>query len=338
MLSYLRGSHTPLYASPEQKEGRAPDPRDDVHALGVIGYQLLTGRLDCGPGVDFVDHLEKAKVEQDVIRLLKKCVATDRNDRLATAGELATRLRPLLSSSPSPYPTQPVAAITLPQTRTNGLGTKLVLVPAGKFWMGGGGGEAGSNQVEIPYDFYIGIYPVTQEEWQAVMGSNPSFHKSFFIGTKKLFPVEGVSWKDAQVFLQKLNAREKTDGWVYRLPTEAEWEFACREGASSKKACSFHFYLDKSTNDLLWNQANFNNQLGQTSKVGSYQPNRLGIYDMHGNVWEWCHDAEGSERVIRGGSWTHDSKYCQAAYCGTQPPSDRFASLGLRLALVPSGR
>ena len=107
-----------------------------------------------------------------------------------------------------------------------------------------------------------------------------------------------MSWDDVQEFLQKLNAREKDSGWMYRLPTEAEWEYACRGGASSKEECSYHFYLDKPTNDLSSTQANFNGNypdggaakgpyLERTTKVGSYQPNRLGLYDMHGNVWEW---------------------------------------------------
>jgi formylglycine-generating enzyme required for sulfatase activity len=124
---------------------------------------------------------------------------------------------------------------------------------------------------------------------------------------------------------------------VYRLPTEAEWEYSCRGGASSKEECSFHFYLDRPTNDLSSDQANFGCAVGRTTKVGSYKPNRLGIYDMHGNIWEWCQDIlQGSRRVIRGGSWDDDED-CQAGNRLSHVPGNRFNNLGLRLARVPSG-
>src|SRR5205823_2918425 len=109
-------------------------------------------------------------------------------------------------------------------------------------------------------------------------------------------------WEDVvEQFLVKLNKQEKAIGWLYRLPTEAEWEYACRGRANSKEECSFHFYFDKPTDDLSSTQANFNGHfpvgtadkgpyLERTTKVGSYRPNRLGLYDMHGNVWEWCSD------------------------------------------------
>ena len=132
------------------------------------------------------------------------------------------------------------ATETLPPTFTNSLGMEFVLVPKGKSWLGGGGGKPGDKEVEITHDFYLGKYEVTQEEWEKVMGSNPS-HFSRTGGGKdavkdiadaelKRFPVENVSWDDAQLFLERLNKREKEAGWVYRLPKEAEWEYACRGG------------------------------------------------------------------------------------------------------------
>ncbi len=366
MLSYLRGSHTPLYASPEQKLGQPPDPRDDVHALGVIGYQLLTGRLDRGSGVKFTEDLRKAGVEEKVSQLLMDCVDPDREDRLATAGELAKRLRPLLTAGTSVVQTEPGPEKSSqpdparPGVFTNGLGMKFVRVPAGTFWVGGGGGQPGDEQVEIPYDFYIGVYPVTQGEWQALMGSNPSWFsrtgngkdqvKSIPDAELKQFPVENVSWEDAQEFIRRLNAREGNSKWVYRLPLEDEWEYSCRGGATSQADCSFHYYLDRPTNDLSSDQANFDGNypfgsgrkgtyLQRTTKVSSYKPNRLGIYDMHGNVWEWCQDIlQGSQRVIRGGSWRSRAEGCQASPRGGREPVCQYDSLGLRLARgVPSG-
>jgi formylglycine-generating enzyme required for sulfatase activity len=168
---------------------------------------------------------------------------------------------------------------------------------------------------------------------------------------RRRFPVEQVSWGDVQEFIRRLNERENRREWLYRLPTEMEWEYACRGGAGSKKDCSCHFYLDHPTNHLSSDQANFDGNypcgkgrkgtyLERTCKVGSYKPNRFGIYDMHGNVWEWCDDWTGSERVVRGGSWYDDAELCRAAKRGHSgdTPSDRSNNLGLRLALVPASR
>jgi formylglycine-generating enzyme required for sulfatase activity len=161
-----------------------------------------------------------------------------------------------------------------------------------------------------------------------------------------------VSWGDCQEFLKRLNEREKDDGWLYRLPTEAEWEYSCRGGATSKEDCSFDYYFkDNLTNDLSSDQANFdgNNPAGnalkgkyleRTTKVGSYPANALGIFDMHGNVWEWCQDwyEEGSSRVFRGGSWNRVARGCRVAYRDWGTPGYRVGSLGLRVARVPSGK
>src|SRR5207237_3949414 len=132
----------------------------------------------------------------------------------------------------------------------------------------------------------------------------------------KRFPVENASWHDVQEFLQELNALEKGKGWLYRLPSEWEWEYACRGAASSKEECSFDFYFDKPTNDLSSKQANFRGDfpagkgekgpsLERTTRVGSYPPNRLGLYDMHGNVWQWCENPAsepGTRTVYRSGN------------------------------------
>jgi uncharacterized protein (TIGR02996 family) len=180
---------------------------------------------------------------------------------------------------------------------TNSFGMTFVTVPRGTFWMGGGGGKCGDREVTVE-EFQIGIHPVTQGQWQAVMGNNPSWCSRDGEGkdvVKEIpdtelaqFPVESISWNDTQRFIKKLNKREQPRGWLYRLPTEAEWEYACRGGATSKEECSFHFYLAEPSNDLFPSQANFNGNypdtkdpyLEGTTKVGSYPPNPLGIYDI----------------------------------------------------------
>jgi formylglycine-generating enzyme required for sulfatase activity len=245
---------------------------------------------------------------------------------------------------------------------TNSLGMQFVLVPKGSFWMGGEGGKPGEKQVPIPRDFYLAAQEVTQGQWQAVMGNNPSWFSRAGGGKDKVkdirdeelkeFPVENVSWNDAQEFVKRMNAREKDkkSGRVYRLPSEAEWEYACRGGASSPEECSYHFYLDRPANDLSSAQANFDGNypagnapkgkyLERPAKVGSYPSNRLGIHDLHGNVWEWCEDSynEGSVRVIRGGSWSYIGSNCRAAGRDRGAPAARSNDLGFRLVQIPSG-
>ena len=223
-------------------------------------------------------------------------------------------------------------------------------MPGGTFWMGGQDGNCGDKQVTIDRDFYIGVYPVTQEEWQKVMGANPSHFRKGGAGADKLsgvsdadlkrFPVESVSWNDCQVFIKKLNESQRETGWMYRLPREAEWEYACRGAATTQALCGWNFYLRAPANTLSAQQANFSDSaLGRTCKVGLYEANSLGIFDMHGNVWEWCEDAyDGSSRVVRGGSWDDAAEDCRAAYRDRDAPTYTNDNLGLRLARVPSGK
>jgi len=207
----------------------------------------------------------------------------------------------------------------------------LVLVPAGQFLMGSPVSEAqrgddeSQHQVTISKPFWMGKYEVTQEQWQAIMGSNPSR----FQGSKN--PVEMVSWDDCRSFVAKLN--EKVTWRGFRLPTEAEWEWACRAGAATR----FSFGdSDTSLAEYAWFDWNSSSR---THQVGEKKPNAWGLYDMHGNVWEWCaspftshydgnesksEDAPGRFRVLRGGSWSYRPRYLPSAHPDWSLPDVRF--------------
>jgi formylglycine-generating enzyme required for sulfatase activity len=191
--------------------------------------------------------------------------------------------------------------------------------------------------------FYLGVYQVTQEQYERVMGNNPSDFK----GARN--PVEMVSWEDAVVFCQKLSAlpEEKAAGRVYRLPTEAEWEYACRAGSTTEYSFGDN---ESQLADYAWYDQNSGEQ---THPVGEKKPNPWGFYDMHGNVREWCADRsadypkgavsdprgpkEGPFRVSRGGGWLNGAASCRSAErCGSLP-SDAFDDNGFRLALSSSG-
>ncbi len=224
--------------------------------------------------------------------------------------------------------------------RDNSVLMTFVRLPKGTFYMGWDGRKDSAKKTSIQEDFEIAVHDVTQGQWQAIMGNNPSYFSRKGNGRNdvvdvsdeelKLFPVENVLWDDAQAFIKKLNEKERGRGYLYRLPTEAEWEYSCRNGATSLQECSYHFYFATPTNDLSSDQANFDGNypdgkapegkyLDRATRVGAYPPNRLGLCDMHGNVWQLC-AAEispgpgGSDRVFRGGSWLEYGRYCRAAY------------------------
>ncbi|HVS40371.1 MAG TPA: bifunctional serine/threonine-protein kinase/formylglycine-generating enzyme family protein, partial [Gemmataceae bacterium] len=265
------------------------------------------------------------------------------------------RLRPGREATIDSKGCQPPDAIL---ERDDSVLMTFVPLPKGTFYMGWEGKPGWAKETPIKEDFEIAVHDVTQGQWQAVMGENPSWFsrqgdgKGFVVDISdeelKLFPVESVSWDDAQEFLKKLNEKERGRGYLYRLPTQAEWEYACRGGATSEEECSYHFYFDKPTNDLSSEQANFNGNfpfgkapqgkfLQRTTRVGAYPSNRLGLCDMQGNVYQWCADAwkGGSVRAYRGGGWSNTSEFCQAAFRNWDPPTVRVSVVGFRLVRVP---
>jgi eukaryotic-like serine/threonine-protein kinase len=250
-----------------------------------------------------------------------------------------------------------------PKPKDGPLGMKFVPLPKATFYMGWDDEPPHKGKkTEIKEDFEIAIHTVTQGQWQALMGKNPSWFSrdsGDFLSKDKIkdisdedlkqFPVEMVRWNDAQEFIKKLNKQEAGRGYMYRLPTEAEWEYACRGGATSEEECSYHFYFEKPTNDLSSKQANFNGNhpfgkadkgpnLGRPAKVGSFAPNKLGLYDMHGNMCQWCEDLfdGGTGRVVRGGCWDYEGFNCRAAGRQGSAPEYYHFSIGFRLARVPS--
>jgi formylglycine-generating enzyme required for sulfatase activity len=230
---------------------------------------------------------------------------------------------------------------TLTET-VNGVTFEMVYVEGGTFTMGCTS-EQGSDcetdekpahQVTLS-SYYMGKFEVTQALWQAVMGSNPSNFKGSNL------PVENVSWDDIQGFIRKLNS---LTGHTYRLPTEAEWEFAARGGTKSN---GYKYSGSNTIDQVAWYT---DNSSSMTHSIGLKQANELGIYDMTGNVWEWCQDcygaytsgfqsnptgaSTGSIRVLRGGSWYYNAGYCRVSYRYYSRPSYRFIIYGFRLFRV----
>jgi formylglycine-generating enzyme required for sulfatase activity len=252
--------------------------------------------------------------------------------------------------APKNEPPKKEAAAVPPNPFTNSIGMKFVWIPPGSFMMGSpkeekerqtvGGGDETQHKVTLTKGFYMDVYTVTQEQWQEVMGKNPSHFK----GEKNL-PVEQVSWDDCQEFIKKLREKDKK---LYRLPFEAEWEYSCRAGTTTP----FHFGETISTD-----QANYDGEIygtgkkgvfrGKTIPVGSLPANAWGLYDTHGNVWQWCQDLygdypqkdvvdptgpeKGQSRVMRGGSWHDDPQHCRSARRNWPPPGDRHSGVGFRL-------
>jgi formylglycine-generating enzyme required for sulfatase activity len=211
------------------------------------------------------------------------------------------------------------------------IGAQFVLISPGTFMMG----DVNQHEVVISKPFYVQTAEVTQGQWQRIMGDNPSIFRD--CGSD--CPVENISWSDALQFIRKLNQMEKTH--KYRLPTEAEWEYACRAGSTAKYSFGGN---EAELGDYAWYDIN---SARRTHPVAKKKPNAWGLYDMYGNVWEWCQDGyddypsgkvtdpkglpAGQHRVLRGGSWLNNAGILRSSFRGQEYPVVRSHDIGFRL-------
>ncbi len=363
------------YMPPEAFEKNPPiTPQTDIWAVGVILQRLLTGELpypqeDYPSLVSAILMYEPEKMPESIPlglrEIVKKALRKNRENRFQTAREMIEALKNpqefLAGFEPKTSETFTVIDEDFDKTEqiviepikdwrqietenaeeladsnnlqilTNSVGMEFVKIPAGSFMMGSDrkDDEKPIHKVTVNYEFYMGKYEVTQEQYESVTGSNPSSFKNC-----PKCPVESVSWEDAQEFIRKLNA--KNDGYKYRLPTEAEWEYAARAGTTG----DFYGNLDS----IAWYDGNSD---GKTHPVGQKQANAFGLYDMSGNVWEWCQDwysdypsgavtnptgaTSGSYRVLRGGGWFYVAVFLRSAIRFGYPPWERSYDLGFRV-------
>ena len=398
----LRGSHTPLYASPQQQKKDSPDLRDDVHALGVIWYQLLQRDPHAAApvGSEWAEAFEPYGFTESQEKLITSCLAVRPEKRPSSARDLAEQLKNAtvganvgpdgsrlisLKASKSSTVAPPIfgtrtkkvtaddtassaaasllssewgsgvgfsKASDLPKLLRNSLGMTFVLVPPTTFEMGAQEDEKGRHDHEVPRHqvkltkpFYIGTHLVTQSIYEQVMGKNPSaYSRSKGGGAEN--PVESVSWHDAEKFCSKLSKvrDEEQNQHRYRLPFEAEWEYACRAGTETTFWCG-QLLTDK--------EAVFNTGTkGKTAPVGKRSPNPLGMYDVHGNVAEWMLDwydeyyyfdsptvdphgpKHGQMKVTRGGSYASASADCRCAARMGHVPDRPTSTIGFRIVLM----
>ena len=360
----------PARANQEQPQNEYPEPEQPrrkwlpwvvgvaVAAIAFVAVMLLQPKPQ--PAIEVPDDLITAVTQSDTVSADEQPVQQvaqqpqkPEPQQTQQQPQRPVQQQPVEQPQPTrPEPQRPVQQQPEPEPmpatvqqsqrpQSNLPDIAMVYVSGGTFTMG-----ATSEQGSDAWDdekpahsvtlsgYYIGKYEVTQKLWKAVMGSNPSNFKGDNL------PVERVSWNDVQEFLRKLNAMT---GKNYRLPTEAEWEFAARGGNSSR---GYKYSGSNSLGNVAWY---YDNSGSGTHAVGTKSPNELGIYDMSGNVWEWCQDwygsysgssqrnpqgpNSGSSRVFRGGCWSYDARFCRVSIRGYNTPGYRLNHLGFRLAL-----
>jgi len=380
---------TPGYAPPEQFRGMVYHS-SDLYSLAVTCVRLLTGHFQEADGADKLFDTRKMQwqwqkyvsLSQELTTVLETMLQDIPTRRYDSAAEVLAALanqktiviptsqtqtfqNPLKQIfqfiSPPTNPPKPPTNINVninaqssfTEDLGNGVKLEMIAIPGGTFWMGSpaneaerGDNESPQHQVTVP-SFFMGKYPLTQAQYQAIMGNNPSYFK----GNNR--PVENVSWDDAVRFCQKLSQRT---GKNYRLPSEAEWEYACRAG--TKTPFSFG---DNITTDLVNYNGNYPYKSApkgkyreQTTDVGTFPPtfppNPFGLYDMHGNVWEWCEDdwhenyidapTDGSAwnsqsgsntKLLRGGSWSYYARDCRSAIRFRNSRDSRYYYCGVRV-------
>lgn len=290
---------------------------------------------------DWLDENDDDPRRGELLRLHRKLLATCCEPD-AHPGRAAWQARIVELIAAGVRPCVPQHVMQLP----GGVSMTFSFIPPGSFLMGGvvEDEEKPVHKMTLTRGFFMGIYPVMQAQWNAVMESDPSNFK----GTN--LPVEQVSWEDCQEFCKKLTADMKGYERV-QLPTEWEWEYACRAGTTSE----YHFgdvitpNLANYDGDYSWNDSPKGEYRETTTEVGSFPSNAWGLYDMHGNVWEWCSDwygeysaddqtdsqvqSNGQYLVVRGGSWDSNPLGCRAAYRRRSEPAIRFDHIGFRVCL-----
>ncbi|MEG4852326.1 bifunctional serine/threonine-protein kinase/formylglycine-generating enzyme family protein [Microcoleus sp. B5-D4] len=364
------------YAPFEQMKSGEAYPASDLFSLGATAFHLLTGihpsDLSVEQGYSWTGNWQqhlKSPIDKGLELILSKLLAKDIQQRYQSAEEVLIDFQrqstPKNSINLQKIDFEVVTVdvrgnITNRQQRqaqffSENLGSGAILdmvaIPGGRFVMGSPSTEAGRSNNEGPQrtvnisPFFMGKYPITQEQWEVVMGNNPSDIK----GLKR--PVEQVSWNNALEFCQKIS--QKT-GKTYRLPSEAEWEYACRAGTTTP------FYFGETiTPDLVNYDGNYPYNAApkglyrkQTTDVGSFPPNPFGLYDMQGNVWEWCSDkwhdnysgaptdgsswetATDNKRVLRGGSWNNHALYSRSADRDRNSAGYKLRNWGFRVAVA----
>ena len=374
---------TPGFAPPEQFRGIVYHS-SDLYSLAVTCVRLLTGHLQEINGVDklfdtntmqwqWQKYVSVSQELKDVLETMLQDIPANRyqsaTEVLAALSNTKARVRQQVSphsskqsiyspiNTPKLLENTPLdinSALSFTEDLGKGVKLEMIAIPGGTFLMGSPeneverfSDESPQHEVTVP-GFFIGKYQLTQLQYQTIMGTNPSYFK----GDNR--PVEGVCWEDAVKFCQKLNHRTLGN---YRLPSEAEWEYACRAGTKTP----FHFG-DNVTTDLVNYNGNYpypsapkGKYREQTTDVGIFPPNAFGLYDMHGNVWEWCEDerhenyinapTDGSswqsrislgQKVLRGGCWHDYARYCRSACRLKSPCCSRNYFYGFRVVLSPS--
>ncbi|MBE5227739.1 MAG: SUMF1/EgtB/PvdO family nonheme iron enzyme [Microcystis aeruginosa PMC 728.11] len=356
----VHNSGTIIYMPPEAFRGDISSAWD-LWSLGIMLIEMTTNQLPYKFNNDIHQLMAKVmncelqipSLPKEFKPIIEGCLQKDRKQRW-TAQQVLNALQPVgWNSPPSPPPApaavkKPVSPIPLIASPTpfteklpNRVTLEMVSLPAGQFLMGSADSDNEKPQHQVKVNsFAIGKYPVTQAQYESVMGKNPSHFKN-----NPQNPVENVSWNDAQAFCRKLS---QITGKTYRLPTEAEWEYACRAGTTTR------YYFGDDANqlgDYAWYSAN---SQSKTHPVGQKKPNAWGLYDMIGNVWEWCEDnwhdnyigapTDGSawikngndnRSLLRGGSWGDYPNNCRSAFRGISLRRD-FRNLddGFRVVCV----
>ncbi|MFM7405211.1 MAG: SUMF1/EgtB/PvdO family nonheme iron enzyme [Cuspidothrix sp.] len=386
---------TPGYAPPEQLRGMAYH-NSDLYSLAVTCVRLLTGHFPKSDSSDELfdtntmewQWRKYVSLSQELIDILETMLRDIPAKRYQSATEVLAALTnqktiviptppPQTSQnpfqqifqfiSPATNPPKPPVNInpkpSFPENLGNGVFLEMIAIPGGTFWMGSPENEAKSSRSESPQhqvtvpNFFMGKYQLTQAQYQAIIGNNPSHFKGNNRPVENVSwddagnnrPVENVSWDDAVKFCQKLSQKTQKN---YRLPSEAEWEYACRAGTTTP-----FYFGDNITPDLVNYNGNYPYKSApkgkyrqQTTDVGTFPPNPFGLYDMHGNVWEWCEDdwhnnyinaptkgsawnsRSGSDiKLLRGGPWNGDAWYCRSASRAWASRGDRHLGYGFRV-------